>query len=142
MRFTLSWVIVSLMLGACGKQATYSASPVQPGPKGETGAAGRDGVNGQNGTNGQNGVDGRDGINGQDGISAPVNPYAIVAVIDPCGDEGSYDEVILKLANGTILAHYSDGNKQFFTLVGPGNYNTTDGHACHFTINNDGSVIW
>lgn len=121
------------MLGACGKQATYSVSPAQPGPKGETGAAGREGINGQNGVN---------GINGQDGISAPVNPYAIVAVIDPCGDEGGYDEVLLKLANGTILAHYSDGNKQFFTLVGPSTYSTTDGHACVFTIHNDGSVIW
>lgn len=97
-----------------------------------------------NPVNGLNGTDGRDGIDGQDGEDAEVPPYAVVSIIDPCGDAPDiYDEVLLKLANGQFLASFSDnanGKNTRFALVPVGTYQTTDGSNCTFTINADGSV--
>jgi len=86
-----------------------------------------------------NGVDGQDGQNGQD---APPTAYSVIEVIDPCGTAPGFNEVLLRLANGQILAHYASGALQFLALIGPGNYMTTDGKACNFTIHANGSVTW
>ncbi len=161
-----------LALTACGQTTTLSVSPLPQGPKGDKGDKGDQGIPGLNGVScnvspivggaivactdgtaayiadgakgdkGDTGDAGQDGQNGQDGAPAPVNPYAITSVIDPCGDQAGFDEVLLKLANGTILAHYSDGAKQFLVTIGTGNYVTTDGNACYFSVHNDGSVTW
>ncbi|MEQ1724206.1 MAG: hypothetical protein ABL930_13630 [Pseudobdellovibrio sp.] len=73
--------------------------------------------------------------NGQDGKdSAASTGYNIVKVIDPCGTQTTFDEVLLQFANGDILGHYSDGAKQHFSLIPPGNYRTTDNTKCYFTI--------
>lgn len=90
--------------------------------------------NGTNGTNGQNGQDGQDGEDGQD---APPSAYSVVELVDPCGKQASFDEVLLRLQNNQIMAHYADGAKQFLTIVGPGSYVTTDGTHCYFTVTND-----
>lgn len=87
------------------------------------------------------GKDGQDGKDGKDGKDAELGPYAIVDIIDPCGDQHKYDEILLVLNNGDILAHYSDDEKQHFALVGDGKYMTTDGTKCVFTIK-DGKVTW
>ena len=93
--------------------------------------------------NGTNGVDGADGQDGQD---ASLPPTSIVAVIDPCGDApGIYDEVLLKLQDGNILASFSQnqsGLNTRFSLLSPGSYQTTDGTSCVFTVNSDMSVTW
>ena len=113
---------------------------------GQDGSDGKDGVNGvdgQDGIDGTNGSDGKDGVNGKDGVDgapAPLQPYDVVEIIDPCADS-LLDEVLLKFANGKFLAHYSSGNKQFFTLLNPGNYITTDGTQCRFSITESGEVI-
>jgi hypothetical protein len=106
------------------------------------GTNGSDGSNGLNGNDGANGRDGTNGTNGVDGLNAPTIPYTVVAIIDPCGKQSAYDEVLLKLENGNILAHYSDGNKEFLTFVGPGSYRTTDGTSCAFTVFPDMTVYW
>ncbi|MBK23326.1 MAG: hypothetical protein CME70_04910 [Halobacteriovorax sp.] len=89
-----------------------------------------------NGSDGMDGADGIDGIDGRDGTSS------VVEVIDPCGDQGRFDEVLLRLEDGSILAHFSSGNRQFLTFIGPGNYRTTDGLACNFTIDEDLNISW
>lgn len=159
-------ILCFLALTACGQTTTLSVSPLQPGPKGDKGDKGDQGIPGLNGTScavtsvatgaiisctdgtaayiadGAKGDQGIKGDTGQDGAAAPVSPYTIMEAIDPCGKQTAYDEVLLKLNNGTILAHYSDGAKQFLTVVGAGNYVTTDGTSCYFTIHTDGSVTW
>lgn len=89
-----------------------------------------------------NGKDGLQGTPGKDGVSPAPNPLDIVEVIDPCGEESDRDEILLRLRDGSLLAHYSDGQKQFFALIGPGSYRTTDGTACVFNISADLMVTW
>jgi hypothetical protein len=75
-----------------------------------------------------------------------MSAYAVVAIEDPCGDApGIYDEVLLKLASGQVLASFSDnssGKNTRFALLPPGSYVTTDGSSCHFTLNVDGSLSY
>lgn len=75
-----------------------------------------------------------------DGADAPPTPYTVTAVLDPCGRQGSYDEVLLRMSSGQILAHYASGANQFLTLVSPGSYVTTDGTHCYFTVDSNGDI--
>lgn len=148
------FLVSMLLLTGCGKTASYSTTTLPQGPKGDQGLPGLNGTSCSVGATSTGAVvvctdgtyafinNGVDGQNGSDGQDAPTNPYDIVAIIDPCGDNGAFDEVLLKMNNGMILAHYSDGTKQFMTLIGPGSYSTTDGHACNFAISNSGVVTW
>jgi hypothetical protein len=92
----------------------------------------------KNGTDGQDGVDGKDGADGSD---APISEWSIVEVINPCKVE-PLDEVILRFANGELMAHYSHGSKQHFALLQPGNYITTDKTNCRFRVTDDLDVQW
>lgn len=130
--------------------------------KGTEGKPGVDGKPGPIGPKGPVGSDGTDGIDGTDGQGCEAayinndiiitcadstvviynnNSYMITEIIDPCGPEGQFDEVIFKTFNGTLIAHYSQGNKQFLTILSPGDYITTDGTMCHFTVSEDNEVI-
>lgn len=84
--------------------------------------------------------------NGADGVDASVTAYTIVDVIDPCGDSPNvHDEVLLKLANGSILASFSDnssGQNTRFSVIYQGSYVTTDGSGCHFQVQANGIVNW
>ncbi len=88
-----------------------------------------------NGTNGTNGID---------GVSPAMPALMPVAILNPCGDAPSiYDEVFLKLADGTVLASYSDnasGMNTRFTKLIAGTYGTTDGDNCVFTIDASGNI--
>lgn len=81
--------------------------------------------------------DGTNGVNGTNG--APASQYAVLKLIDPCGDApGIYDEIGLRLVNGTIVFLFADnaaGNNPRLSVIGPGSYVTTDGSNCHFTVN-------
>lgn len=148
--------ILTLSLFSCapGMPIIQFGQPV-PGPRGEIGTPGQDGAPGRDGqsctvTQVANGAliscpDGTttailNGTNGVDGQPAPANAYDVVATIDPCGPTSAYDEILLKLANGQILAHFASGAKQFLTLVPPGNYTVTDGTGCKFTVTPTGEV--
>lgn len=72
-----------------------------------------------------------------DGLPAPSSPYTITSVVDPCGPQTTYDEVLLKMSNGHLLAHFSSGSNQFLTEIGPGSYVTTDGSHCYFSVDNN-----
>lgn len=137
-----------------------------------TGCCPRNGKNGIDGLNGTNGAKGKDGSNGSgchvrqlvngaeivcddltsavilNGLAGPkgedmiAGQYSVKEIINPCSSQGDFDEILLKLENGQILAHYSDGPKQFLTLLKPRAYTTTDGFACGFTINQNYEVVW
>ena len=117
-----------------------AGEPGRPGVDGRDGDKGEAGTDGTAGTDGRQGADGREGATGEVGPAAPTPEYQVSEIIDPCGDGPGYDEVILRMANGTLMAHYANGPYQFLTIIGPGNYVTTDQQACSFTINPDMSI--
>lgn len=78
--------------------------------------------------------DGKDGVDGEDGLDAPMPAYYIVDIIDPCGDSGDYDEVIIELQNGEFIAYLEDKGKKFLSLLQDGIYKTTDKQKCRFRI--------
>ena len=100
---------------------------------------------GEKGDQGEVGPQGQPGVNGEDGQDATLNQYDIVSVLDPCGDTPNVvDEVLLKLRNGQVLASFSanaSGANARFSLLAPGNYLTTDGSNCHFTIDANGNML-
>lgn len=80
--------------------------------------------------------------NGKDGISPPAT-YAISAVIDVCGASGGYDEVLLKLADGSIIASFSQNGSALttrLTALPNGSYQTTDSQQCNFSIAQSGNT--
>lgn len=114
------------------------------GATGATGAQGIQGVAGGTGAQGPQGIQGPQGPQGLPGTNAPT-PIPIV-ILDPCGDApGIYDEVILKLPDGTLLASFSDNasglNTRLSQLV-PGSYVTSDNSLCYFTVHSNGTVTW
>jgi hypothetical protein len=81
-----------------------------------------------------------DGEDGEDGIDGA---NAVLEIIDPCGNnEGHFDEVILRLSTGDLLAYFESGSKRFLSIIDPGNYRTTDAQRCYFTVTEDLEVIW
>lgn len=107
------------------------------GPRGDQGSQGAQGFVGEQGESGPQGNQGSTGLPGQD---------AVIDIIDPCGDAvGIYDEVILRLSTGQLLASFSDsasGSNTRFSLLERGFYVTTDGSNCHFSVDQDYNVIF
>jgi len=69
----------------------------------------------------------------------------IVAIKDPCGRDGNFDEVLLKLSSGQYLVSFSDnssGKNTRFTLLRDGNFQTTDGSYCSFSVRNNGTEVY
>lgn len=93
-----------------------------------------------------NGVDGQSGEAGSNGLDAVLGAATPVALIDPCGQTPGYvNEVLLRLADGQILASFSDsasGLNTRFGITGAGSYMTTDGTGCYFNVGADGVVSW
>jgi len=91
-----------------------------------------------------NGLNGQDGSNGTDGQNAPPTPFTPVGLLDPCGTNPNlHNEVFLKLADGTVLASFSDnvnGYNTRFSILTAGTYQTTDGDGCVFTIDASGTI--
>lgn len=74
------------------------------------------------------------------------NNVNISQVIDPCNDApNKYDEVIFKMSNGTYVASFSDnasGLNTRFSVLPVGNYQSTDGTNCRFSVNANGTLTW
>ena len=72
------------------------------------------------------------GEDGEDGASS------LVEIIDPCGPETTFDEVILvyEIEGAPIfIAYFESGSKRYLTSLVEGiNYRTTDGTKCDFKI--------
>lgn len=63
-------------------------------------------------------------------------------LIDPCGDNpGHYDEVLIRTVDGSLVSYFKAGNKEFLSVLGQGNYVTTDKQQCHFSVDANGNVI-
>lgn len=117
----------------------------ETGAKGDTGDTGATGATGSKGDKGDKGDTGATGATGPAGSSGTPAGYTPVAVVDPCGASGGYDEVLLVLANGQILASFSDkanGENTRFSLIKPGSYVTTDGTNCYFNVDSNNNVTW
>jgi len=57
----------------------------------------------------------------------------IVAIKDPCGAQGAYNEVFLQLSSGQYLASFSEnveGRNTRFTVLTDGTFTTTDNTHC------------
>lgn len=118
-----------LVLAHCSDGSHFIEGPA--GPQGERGLPGIDGVDGKDGLDGKDGQDGQDGLN------------ALVEIIDPCGTETNYDEVLFRFSDGNLYAVYSDGKKKIHLVkLVPGTYKTTDGTNCIFTITPELEVTW
>lgn len=75
-------------------------------------------------------------------ITSLQNNTTVKELIDPCGDNPSkFDEKLLVLSDGTIIAYFEHGNRRGLTDLVDGNYITTDSDRCHFSILN-GKVSW
>ena len=106
--------------------------------------------NGLNGSDGTNGADGADGTDGTNGADAPVPMYAAVDSIQPCGNNGAYKEVLLRLQSGQVLASFSNdtgGTMTRLAFLPDGTFMTTDSTSCQFTLatSQDGttrSISW
>lgn len=94
-------------------------------------------ANGQDGTDGEDGQDGQDGVDGQDGQDGAD---AVVEVINPCGSQGQFDEVLFRMSDGFIYALYFGSGNAFLTDLPPGNYQTTDSTRCRFSINSSNQI--
>jgi hypothetical protein len=81
---------------------------------------------------------------GEQGTAGPTSPNSINEVIDPCGDApGIFDEVLLRLESGVILASFSDNSSGLntrFSVLEEGSYMTTDNSGCSFKVSGDGEV--
>jgi hypothetical protein len=73
---------------------------------------------------------------------AVLNGYkAIVAFEDPCGDGPGYDEFLLRLSDGSVVAYFEQGNERFLTKLLPEvRYQTTDRQSCRFSVDIAGNL--
>lgn len=86
---------------------------------------------------------GQDGAQGAAGLDAPPTPFTPVGLVNPCNDTGQGHEVFFQLADGTLIASFSDnaaGDNTRFSTLFPGNFVTTDGYSCYFTIDATGNI--
>jgi len=72
---------------------------------------------------------------------AQLNGYKNISeIVDPCGDDSGYDEVLLRLTDGTLIASFSEntsGKNTRFSILTPNDsqlFMTTDGTNCTFKI--------
>jgi hypothetical protein len=67
----------------------------------------------------------------------------VTAIIEPCGHvSGVYNETLLRLSTGVLVAYFEQGSHSFLSTLGPGSYRTTDSKACRFSVNTEGLVCY
>jgi hypothetical protein len=126
----------ALLISACGKVETGPMGP--SGPPGSScsvdqlsnGAQ----ITCENGTSAvlSNGVDGQDATLPAGYSYIPEGAFYIVAIEDLCG--AGAQQVLFRLSDNSLLAHYSHGAKQYLTVLSPGSYTSTDGYNCRFDV--------
>lgn len=123
--------------GNSGSVSDFLASLVgQQGPQGIQGLIGPQGVAGPQGIPGPAGAAGATGATGAAGSS--------VQAIQLCaGDTATYPEQGLVIGGKTYAVYYGQINgvtQAFLTMLQPGNWVTTDGGNCHFTVDSSGNI--
>lgn len=73
----------------------------------------------------------------ENGNDAAPHPHSISQIINPCGKDSTFDEVLLRFFDGTLVAYFENGGKRFLTEIPEGNYMTTDTQACLFSVNSE-----
>lgn len=102
--------------------------------KGDNGLNGGTGPQGSQGAIGNTGNQGPQGVPGIPGTL--VNPKVFCPNIP-----GSFPETYLDIG-GVLVAQYYDGQgRSQLAILVPGNYVTTDGRNCHFSVDSGGHVI-
>jgi hypothetical protein len=65
----------------------------------------------------------------------------ITALLDPCSDYAGYDEVLMRLSTGQVIAYFESGGKRHLTVLLPNTtYQTTDAQNCVFSLDNNGNL--
>lgn len=114
-----------LTMTLCVTLATLTACAPQKGDKGDKGDRGESG----------------ESIIGPVGPRGEPGQNAIIEVIDPCGKQAIHDEVLIRLADGRLLAYFENGNKRYLTILNPNTvYTTTDGTSCTVVIDANGGI--
>lgn len=64
---------------------------------------------------------------------------SIVEAILPCGDRpNKFDETLLRMKSGKLIAYFESGGNRFLTILTPGIYRTTDSAPyCYFNVNSE-----
>ncbi len=70
-----------------------------------------------------------------------VRGQSITRIIDPCGDSNGFDEVLVRIGSGQILAYFENGNSRHLSVIPTGSYVTTDGTNCNFEVTSSGLVL-
>jgi len=65
----------------------------------------------------------------------------VVGFVDPCGDGPGFDEVLMRMSDGSLMAYFESGKYRFLTILAPGVYRTTDSQKCKFRVTNDMEVL-
>lgn len=121
------------------------------GSQGDTGPQGTPGINGTDGTNGTNGVDGTNGIDGTNGTNGVQGPQGIpglngqdgstITTVKLCAnDMSSFPEYGVKIGSYLYAVYWDIHKGAFLALLTPGNYISTNGTACTFTLHSDGTI--
>ena len=156
MKLKLTAIVVAVVLWGCGTEMRFtkieprcltnvsadgSTIDVDCGTYAFSFPAPKDGAQGATGAQGPQGVAGAQGPQGVAGAQGEPGKDAQVEVIELCpaiaGD--GFHEYLLKI-NGALFGVYYDTGRTFMTKLKAGNYRTTDGRACYFSVGADGTV--
>lgn len=67
----------------------------------------------------------------------------VIDIVDPCGNGPGFDEVLVRMSNGDLIAYFEDGGNRFLTILERDKYyRTTDTQHCNFRVTESGSVLW
>jgi hypothetical protein len=67
---------------------------------------------------------------------------SVAELVDPCGDSVGYDEVLIRTNSNKLVAYFEVGGNRYLSVLPQGNYMTTDGSNCHFTVDSNMDVSW
>ncbi len=129
----------SICNGAVGPQGLAGITGPQ-GPQGQQGVMGAPGVQGATGPQGQQGAIGATGPQGQPGIQGlqgAAGSGSIYAVQLCPGDTATFPEQGFVVGNQLYAVYYGVVNgalNSFLARLSPGNYVTTNGASCTFTV--------
>lgn len=86
--------------------------------------------------NGEDGPQGPKGEDGEKGMNADILPVTLCP-----GDSAPFPEFGLKVGTKLYAVYYDASNSLgFLAEIKPGNYVTTNGSNCKFTVNEDGTT--
>lgn len=132
-------------IGLTGSQGVQGIQGIQgltgpggpAGPQGQQGIQGVPGIPGATGPQGIQGTVGATGPQGQPGIQGLTGSGGIYAVQLCPGDNATFPEQGFVVNNQIYAVYYGVTNgslNSFLARLNPGNYTTTNGYNCQFTV--------